>query len=1154
MTEATRDPAAPPQQEGPDAPTHWVRRSLLVVFSLGLLAAVGVVFTQVIAARVPEQRATLEKLIADRTGLQVRFEDVHFAWTLDGTSAVFERVELTDPVRGRVRVVAPELRVEFDAWDFIRHQQFSLGHVTLSSPDIDIIGDAEPAAAAQSSGKSSGKRPVVAKTGQPAEDEAALLRRFTSWAELMPVGRVEVDGARVHLFRRGERVARHDFTLSQAVVSRGTSSFNAFGTMLLSQDLGQSLFVSAKLEGVGGQKGPSGELRLIARRVLLDKLPGLTISGVRTPALAARGRGTVDARLSLKAGRVETGQWQLSGREIELLNGFRFDHFTVNGALTRANDDVLLDFTDLQVTRGARLERTGKLNARVMFEPGSVRVANVTAQSDRVPFMAAELIAGTLSPALHDRLANLPADWSPTAGELRHVRIDSRAGVFSAQLSGAELRRAADGSRLSHLSAQIEIGRDAARIDFDGSDAAQVHLPGSTDPRALQLSGALELRDGDEHPELQFAALRLRSGEAAVVADGPWIDAINAAQPLALELLRVDRAMIGDAWQLLALEGEWPQLNAHLDDIGQGEIVTGKLALLPMTDDEGRRGVNWVRSRGTLEVANLATAGSDAPRLESAAGKLEFSRGGARLRLTSGSVEDLRVSDARLEWPRGGQPRIRAVLQGDLQSPLLSRTLQERGLRDLKGAVTVEAEARGEDELRDTARWRLSVRVSNASIPLASGLPPVEKLNGVARIANGQLRALTLEGSWLGGPVEIEARRAGADGISSATLIGTADAAPLLGLLGQRGAAGQVSGRLSWSGTLQRNEKEWQVTLASDLAGVESRLPVPFDKPRARLLPLSAGLRFDEHGIREFEIESGRDSIRGRVDGQVTQARFEVQGVSGELRTADGGEDSRLTIDNLDVKRAPAVLAAAGALLPADSEMQVAVADLRHARRGLGALNASLARRGEELRFSLESASGAPHEINANGRCESQGACRFAFSLQTDQLRALLGDAELPVEWPAQSLRASGELNWRADASQDITRALRGEFELETQGADSTHQLVASATLADGHIDLANVQGTGPGPDQVFRGQGRVGLLARTYDLSVDYERVSLAATGMPTPARARIARAWTALRGSAARQGWAETQPSRRVQWHGSWDGDSPHLPAKGEGPPARE
>ena len=104
------------------------------------------VFTRVIAARIPEQRATLEKLITDRTGLAVRFDNVHFSWDLDGMNAVFTRVELTDPKAGRVRVVAPELRVEFDTWDFLRHQQFSLGHVTLSSPDIEIIGDPEESA------------------------------------------------------------------------------------------------------------------------------------------------------------------------------------------------------------------------------------------------------------------------------------------------------------------------------------------------------------------------------------------------------------------------------------------------------------------------------------------------------------------------------------------------------------------------------------------------------------------------------------------------------------------------------------------------------------------------------------------------------------------------------------------------------------------------------------------------------------------------------------------------------------------------------------------------------------------------------------------------------------------------------------------------
>src|SRR5688500_6226313 len=142
MTDTTLNQGTIHKKEWADESSGWMKRAVLVTFCVLLLGTLGVVFTRVIAARVPEQRATLEKLIADRTGLEVRFDNVHFAWDLDGTSAVFERVELTDPKRGRVRVVAPELRVEFDTWDYLRHHEFSLGHVTLSSPDIEIIGDA----------------------------------------------------------------------------------------------------------------------------------------------------------------------------------------------------------------------------------------------------------------------------------------------------------------------------------------------------------------------------------------------------------------------------------------------------------------------------------------------------------------------------------------------------------------------------------------------------------------------------------------------------------------------------------------------------------------------------------------------------------------------------------------------------------------------------------------------------------------------------------------------------------------------------------------------------------------------------------------------------------------------------------------------------
>ena len=163
------------------------------------------------------------------------------------------------------------------------------------------------------------------------------------------------------------------------------------------------------------------------------------------------------------------------------------------------------------------------------------------------------------------------------------------------------------------------------------------------------------------------------------------------------------------------------------------------------------------------------------------------------------------------------------------------------------------------------------------------------------------------------------------------------------------------------------------------------------------------------------------------------------------------------------------------------------------------------------------------------GRAQARTRAAASSSPPTrEHLAALLRGVELPAEWPTETLRAAGELAWPADSQGDLTRVLAGQFDLETAGTrQQSSARLASATLADGQIELANVQGTGPEADQVFRGSGRVALLAREYDLTVDYEQVSLAASAVPTPARARLARAWTALRGSAARRGWAEAARS---------------------------
>jgi len=1132
-----------------DTALNAMKRTALVLFCLLLVVALGLVFTRVVAARVPEQRATLEKLITDRTGLAVRFENVHFAWGLDGTSAVFTRVELTDPKAGRVRVVAPELRVEFDTWDFLRHQQFSLGHVTLSSPDIEIIGEPEDVVAPAPAPRGRRSPPVLAA----ADDEAALVRRVTAWAQVMPNGRIEVEGARVHLLQRGHSfkdrgAARRSFTLSQAVISRGASSVNAYGTMLLAQDVGQSLFVSAKLDNLSANSPVSGELRVIVRRVFLDKLP------LDNPAGGGlRGRGTLDAKLLLRDGRVDSGSWQASARELAIDGpldgdpGPRFDHVTVTGKLARDAGDVLLELSDLQLTRGARLERAPRLNARLALEPGTTRIARTTVEAERMPFMAAELVAGVLAPQLATTLPAASGGWAATAGELHDLRFDSGerhrdpgAWTFSARMDGVELTRAADQAHVAPLAAHLRLDAQALTLDLDPRTEAAVRLGVTGEPRPLALGGRVTLAHTATHAVLRFDEFTAKNGDATLGANGAWDDAAPA-RPLAVTITNLDRALLGDAWRLV--NGATPE-PAVLSRLASARIVDGTLSLVA-TRTDGVLGVDWQRSRGTLKLASLATSGDGDAALSDGGGSLAFARGAAQLRLSEGRVDDLALSAARLDWPAQGAPHLTATLSGPLASALLRPALAAQGLDQLAGTVTFDADARGADALRRPESWRISARLEDASVPLAKGLPPIEKLAGTLRYADGQLRALSLDGTWLGGPVTLESRRTTRGGPLSLTMSGTADAAPVLQLLGEGAITREVGGQLAWTGTASRPSANapWQLSLDSNLVGLESRLPAPFDKAKARALPLSAELKLDADGVREFALD-GRDfKIRGDVQAGATRVSFALPEVEGHLqRGADPDSKLEIAIDRLETKRAPLALAAAAVLLPARSELTLNVADLRHADRSLGAVRAAVARTDAGLAFSLDSAEPSLHRLVAQGTClTAEARCRAEFTADTGHFAALLHDVSLPADVPVERLHASGELAWPS-MSADLATALEGRFDLETEGADAGHQLVANATLANGQLQLDNLQGTGPAADQVFRGRGRVGLVTRDYDLTVDYERMAAAAAAVPTPARARLARAWNALRGSAARRGWTEAPPeARRVQWHGYWDGEIP-------------
>ena len=105
----------------------------LAAFAGGLLLAY-----ELALARVPQHRATLERLVRAQTGLDVRFNELNLRWGWYGPEAVFQRVELGEPGRANVLLRAPQLIVGFDAWRSVRSGQLQAGRITLIAPDINL--------------------------------------------------------------------------------------------------------------------------------------------------------------------------------------------------------------------------------------------------------------------------------------------------------------------------------------------------------------------------------------------------------------------------------------------------------------------------------------------------------------------------------------------------------------------------------------------------------------------------------------------------------------------------------------------------------------------------------------------------------------------------------------------------------------------------------------------------------------------------------------------------------------------------------------------------------------------------------------------------------------------------------------------------------
>ena len=769
----------------------------------------------------------------------------------------------------------------------------------------------------------------------------------------------------------------------------------------------------------------------------------------------------------------------------------------------------------------------------------------------------------------------------------------------------ADLSAGLDGARWYLRSDNLTIGHDAAQ--FAARVALGAGAPGTAPELALRVQ--IENADAPQLAALLFPAAladagpliaRLRAGRIAS-ADFELAGALTAAPFLASHgtLALSDAALAADAdWpqvQGLAARIDWRdgQVDARISAGHSGALeldsaqaswdVRGARALRVHARLQGnaREALAWLREHPRLLAVAPAAAyldldGDLAAELDLLVPGTAAHQPPPRRRL-SAALQGVRLRALT------GVPPIEA-LQGTLA--FAAGRLQRSSLTGqwLGGPVTLAlSERRADSALLIAAHGLLSVReallaggVDEAEPPLAGTAEWTAQMTALARPALGEPEWQVHADSSLSGVAStlpaLLAKAAGSALPLHLEAHGSGLAAQLQASLGERLRALAV---------LERSGERWRIERGTLLLGAESpalpptpvlaltgrieRLDLPAYLALCRLAgrspvlpPLEARLSAAEldlgpRGYNEVDVSARADRYGGQLE--VRSAPFDAAFSWPAL----AGTDHPAHVHVEEYELAQPDDAALAAALPAmlGGAVHLSVDRLRLQGRSLGALAADLSAPGGALAGSVQ-LSAAAQQLQAFGRCSSEGLCSARFGLDSGDFAATLAAFGLRPDLSARAGHLTGELHW-SDALGAPLATLGGQLHMEFEegvtrtvpGSAAATPLallvvpaLASGMAAESPVAMPSLQFARLSADyEIEHGvastanlhldgdtemlvRARVGLLRRDYEgeafILRGEERLPAAVRGLgPTP---KMAALWLSLRewlaGSGAERG----------------------------------
>ncbi len=1077
MQDRSADRADRPADPGRRAP---LKVAAALAASCLVLGALAILARELIAARIPEQRAALQALVRHETGLDVSFQrlSVRFGWY--GPEAVFHEVTLAEPQHAAL-VHAAELVVILDPWRSARSGQLEPARIRLLAPDFDLRPHARAALASGAAGAADG---TVADAG----------RLLAQWRG----GRIDVEEGT--LSWSSPAGAPVSLRVRRAELRRLGSRWSAFVRLALPETLGESAQLALSLSGDPARPSTlSGAVTASATALNFAGCKGLA------PALAwlpAAGRGSLTLKALVRGGRLVSAAGTANAAALAFAAraagapGLEVPSLRADWQLAREPAGWRLSLAALQLDPGedgAALLRFTPAGAQAQLR--HIPLAPLTALV-RFAFPATALPAADLSGSVDSAQISWNGDAAP--GERLQLQ---------AQLDALTLGDAAHAAQLSGLSAALSATDAAVQADVRGA-AARLSVSGAAPqtleglkvrlPLAAELDGT-RWRVHAADVELSRAPLLVR---AALESDGEHLSAH-------VSLAEADAALLAAVlhdWLPFALPG----------GVTAGRISEGALDVrLPLG------AAATAASHGFLVLRDAALRGAgDWPDAEGLAGRLEWHGAALHATLSAARSGGLTLVRASAERSARGEVHISGRLAGSAAAALgwLHTHAQFARAAPLAAALSPEGDALLNVSLSATRaaplpRLRVSAALQGVRLQPVAGLPPLEDLHGTLSFAGGALERSSLSGRWLAGPVAVgisERRtRAGAQLVLAAHgVTGVREALAVLGAPSDTPLSGSTEWQAQLSIEPSPGAPTWTLRADSTLAGLTSGLPEPLAKSGSTSLPVRLEMHGGEaaaqlrlavgerlQGLAELEAAGTRWRIARaalrlgaalpalpqqglmQLDGRLRHldlpaylvlwrraladprlpplaARLEAGELalgdalygSATLEAHSAGADQELSVRapqleaalrigaggaaRLTLKRWElAELGDAGAAVALGRllgpRLELTVDELRVDGRALGRLTASFSD-GTLAALELE---GAAETLHASGRCQD-ATCRAQFSLDSTDAAHTLGALGFRADVSAARARLAGELEWPAAAAKPLA-TLNGHLHMQ---------------------------------------------------------------------------------------------------------------------------